>query len=209
MRAKGANTETRAEVVASGTVRVAIIATRKVDEDNCRWIEIATKGKRNGAEFSDVQKLLVSELSLGRNENPLAKVAKSWHRSSTIADNTILGPMDLDGDSAKYFFSTLRQYLHGPFDKPESLAKARITSKLGERECAGITASEHTDDLTRRTASDSKYTLRLHKDAPFGVVTWEHDVTATAGDQVLSTMTTTLKLSDFGKGAKSEMPDSN
>ena len=54
---------------------------------------------------------------------------------------------------------------------------------------------------------DSTYSIRLHKKAPFGVVTWEAEAKVERDGQGLGTMTMKMKVLDFGTDAKSVIPD--
>jgi hypothetical protein len=49
--------------------------------------------------------------------------------------------------------------------------------------------------------------IRVHPDAPFGVVTLEVESKLEQNGQPLATMTTKMTLSGFGKNAKSKIPE--
>jgi hypothetical protein len=47
----------------------------------------------------------------------------------------------------------------------------------------------------------------MHKSAPFGVVTCDCDEKIEADKKTLETITIKMRLSDFGKGVKSSIPE--
>jgi hypothetical protein len=63
------------------------------------------------------------------------------------------------------------------------------------------------DDERRGVVYDRTYTIRLHKSAPFGVVTCECDEKIEADGKTSETIIIKMKLSDSGKGAKSSIPE--
>jgi hypothetical protein len=192
----------------SATQTISSVGMTDVDGQKCRWIEIAVDGKRNDQAFTHVDKLLIPEKFLVKGEEPLTHVLKAWRKHSLIGGgaalelNEVQNPESRDGKYVRG--DTRRQFLHGPFDAPQKLDKALVESKLGKLECEGISAHERTTD---RVTLDSRYVIRLHRDAPFGVVTWEAEMKLDLNGNSLGTMTTKATLSDFGKDAKSAIPE--
>lgn len=185
-----------------GTMTLSSVGTTAVDGQRCRWIEIATEGKRNDEEFTEIDKLLIPEKHLARGQRPLQHVLKVWHQHSQLSDV----PREIkqaDALRAHCLKGGIRHFLHGPFKTEEKLARALVTSKLGKLKCEGIKATEQPDD--GGASLDFTYIIRLHKKAPFGVVTWELKAKLEHNGQTVS-MTTKLTLSDFGKDAKSALP---
>ena len=97
--------------------------------------------------------------------------------------------------------------LHGPFDGPKRLNKVTVDSKLGKLECEGISAQDQTKFQDLKITHDSTYTIRLHQNAPFGVVAWEAKRNVERDGQFVATLTETMNLSDLGKDAKTAIPD--
>lgn len=54
----------------------------------------------------------------------------------------------------------------------------------------------------------ANYLIRRHNDVPFGVVTWRAEMKFEQDERLLTTMTTTVKLLEFGKDAKSRIRES-
>jgi hypothetical protein len=195
------------DITVSGTLKISSVGSREISDEECRLIEIATDGKRNNQAFTDVDKLLIPEKLLTKNGAPIKHIIRAWHKSSTIADGKVLDTQDFDRQTAKYFLPKLTHYLHGPFENPQMLKSTVVESKLGPLECDGILARERGPARFANGTSDTQYTIRIHKDAPFGVVTWEAETKTEDGGKTVGTMTIKLKLSDLGNDAKTAIPD--
>jgi hypothetical protein len=205
--AKGAEPD-GSEVKMTGALTMSSVGTSDVDGQRCRWIEIAYESTANGQPWIEVNKLLIPEKHLGKGKEPLENVVKWWMKHSMVADGTPQQVKDLKGQGAVYV-TRARPMLHGPFQMPEKLDKVPVESKLGKLECEGLVAREKTDDTQSKVSYDSKYTIRLHPDAPFGVVTWQHEMKGLRDGQPQRTVNLELKLADYGKNAKSALPDSD
>jgi len=196
------------ETTISGTVTLSSVGTVDVDGQKCRWIELGTEAKRNNQEFFDVEKLLIPEKRLAKGEDPLSHVLKAWHKHSMINGGAARERPDVqnpDSPGGKQVRGPkLRMFLHEPFDSPRLLGKTSIDSKLGPRECRGISAEEKVEGPA---TFNHKFLIRLHEDAPFGVVTWEVESKLEKDDKLIGTMTTKATLADFGKDAKSRIPE--
>ena len=95
--------------------------------------------------------------------------------------------------------------MHGPYENIEKLEPLFIETKLGKLLCEGIKAHERTDQ--GGALFDSTFTIRLHESAPFGVVAWEGKSKVEQNGKDLGSMTMKLKVKDFGKDAKSGIPE--
>ena len=189
-----------------GTLTLSSVGAAEVDGEACRWIEIDMAAKRDGQPFTVIHKLLIPEKHIGKGKEPLEHVLKAWFKHSMIADGTPRQIEDLKGTGARQL-AALRPFLHGPIKTSEKLDKVAVESKLGKLECEGITAQEKTD-AGGNGSYDSTYTIRLHATAPFGVVTYENTMKVERDGKSQGTMTGKMKLLDFGKDAKSALPDS-
>lgn len=188
-----------------GTLKMSSVGTVDVNGERCRWIEVAIEASANDEPFTQVDKVLIPQKHLAAGKEPLKHVVEAWKKHSMIADGR---PREIEDSAGRVARSleSLRPFLHGPFRKVKKLDKVPITTKLGKLECAGIRASEVVDQ-SRGVTVDTTYTIRLHKKAPFGVVTWEAETTFEKDGDPLGTGTMELKLLDFGKDAKSAIPD--
>lgn len=190
----------------TGKLTVSSVGTEKIEGKTCRWIEIALMFEIDGKQVNSVDKLLLPEESLQKGQEPLKHIYK-LHRQYGEDKEDILKIEDREElqQFSEKANSALGIFLHGPYEKPKPLDKELIDSKLGQRECAGIRAKETTKQ--RDISVDAEYTIRLHPDAPFGVVQWKA-VRKTARDgRPGSTMNQNLTLSGFGTGAKSALTD--
>ncbi len=106
--------------------------------------------------------------------------------------------------------------LAGPAKDAKHLDKLAVESKLGKLACEGVVGS-----IEIQAPDATKFRclmkIRLHPDAPFGLVTSHWAVTFMLTDKSkegarateVGTMEMDLKLVDFGDKAVSEMPDAN
>jgi hypothetical protein len=195
------------DINVSGTLTISSVGSVEASGEQYRMIEVVTDGKRNDQAFTDVDKLLMPERQLTKEGAPISKIKRAWHKSSTIDVGIVFDPLDLDFESAKYFLPKLVDYFHGPFKKPQVLESAVVESKLGKRECDGIRASDRVVYRFAKGIAETQYTIRLHNEAPFGVVTWEAEMKIEDGGKTVGTMTTKLRLSDLGKDAKTAIPE--
>src|SRR5262249_566346 len=96
-------------------------------------------------------------------------------------------------------------YLAGPLQDQKKLDQQLVESKLGALKCEGVTGwIQYTEgDLHTKVT----YETRLHENAPFGVVSGRMQFEVQRDGKVQQTIDGTLKLIDFGKDAKTALPD--
>ena len=82
-----------------------------------------------------------------------------------------------------------------------------VESSLGKLECKGVTGT------TEYTASGREnvvtFTNRLHKKAPFGIVSTVMQFEVSCDGQIQQNIKMGITLSKVGKDAESELPDLN
>ena len=182
-----------------GTLYMSSVGRTTEGEDECRWMEFSFEGTRNGTKYTNISKVLIPEKYLKKGENPLEHMVRGWlTRRGNVREleKPIFGPRYLPA------------WLPGPLEEVEKLEKQVVESKLGKLECEGLTGST-VQQFPREFESQRTFHIRLHKKAPFGVVFFRMDSEATRSAQPQRTTTITLKLSDFGEDADSELPDHN
>jgi len=191
-----------------GDLTMSSVGTTEIEGKQCRWIEIATKAKRNGEAYTLIEKLLIPEEHLAKGKSPLDHIAKAWRQHSQLGD--MPKQIDVSGGAEGYIKSgnIAGPFLHGPFKSENELDAVRIDSKLGELECKGISAFEKIEQQSGVTL-ESNFTIRLHENSPFGVISWVSEVNVQRPGQFLGTMKLELKLVDAGTNAKSAIPDAN
>ena len=203
----GTGTEVAGEVSTfTGTLTLSSVGVSEVDGRKCRWIEIVQDGKakRSGEPYQAVHKLLIQEENLVPGDEPLNHVVKAWYKHSQVGpDARVID--DLQGRGARSLQS-LDFILHGPFESQRELEPVRIESKLGELDCAGISAFDVLD-LGNGVTMESNYIIRRHEKAPFGVVTMEGERRVRRAGEFLGTMTMKMTLIDCGTDAQSILPD--
>jgi hypothetical protein len=96
-------------------------------------------------------------------------------------------------------------YLAGPLLDEKAFNKKLVESKLGARQCEGITGwfDYAADGLDTKVT----YETRLHEKAHFGVVWCRMQFEVTRDGKFQQTIDATLELTDFGTGAETALPD--
>jgi len=188
------------------SLTIRSVGTAEFDGEACRWIETASEIQRNGQPISIIEKLLIPEQHLGKGKSPLAHVRKGWLKISSEFGGNPQPIKDLSAERLRRY-NLFRIDLYGAFKTPKTLDKVIVESKLGKLECEGVTSQEKWS-INPSIIYDFTYVIRLHETAPFGVVS--HETTrATERDGIPGgAMIGTLKLVDFGKDAKSAIPES-
>jgi hypothetical protein len=174
----------------------------QVTEENqrCRWIEVQLDRQRTVGEWkkkeTTVYKVLVPERFLANGQSPLDHLIRGWRRWDDVKPQ----PMN---DPNIIIITELPIILSKTWNDVRHLEKLEIRSKLGSRMCDGIRGTVELS--ARRFHEKWEFENRLHPDSPFGVVTsrWELVPKRRGG----AAMVCELRLIDFGKGAKSAMPD--
>ena len=98
-------------------------------------------------------------------------------------------------------------FIPGPLNDVMELEPKLVDSKLGKQKCKGYTGRLQGKNGT--TTIDTTYESRLHDKAPFGVVMCRIQLTVTRDGKIVRKIVWTYKLADFGKDAKSQLPEHN
>ena len=192
-----------------GTLYMSSVGRTTEGEDNCRWIEISFRGTWTHhkilipEKYVSLHKILIPEKYLKKGENPGEHIVRGWQK---------FGDRDaMEMQEGTFSTAMLSQLLPGPLEIAEKLDKKVVESKLGKLECEGLTGSTVFSWRRRQREAEtqSTYHMRLHKKAPFGVVSARIHSETTIDGQPSRTETITLKLSDFGEDQESELPDHN
>lgn len=170
-----------------GSLWMASVGQAMVKGEACRWIEIRMEEETLNRPLRKTRKVLVPERHLGRGKSPLLHVVRAWFKS---------GDSDAKELDTKNF-GPLQIWLASPLDDVKHLEDEVVLSKLGELPCPGV---KETGKLLDK---EVEFTTRLHSKAPFGVVTYEFRQKTEAGFVTM----TTMKLSDFGDGATSDIAE--
>jgi hypothetical protein len=181
-----------------GSLKLSSVGQTTVEGDACRWLEfrLAEIGKDNKRFL--LVKVLIAEKRLRKGETPIDHVLKAWRGDEN-------GKSDPIRDVKTSLPNSITAFLRGPLIQEKKTPAAPIESALGKLDCEGITG------LIREKQEEETFEIivenRLHKKAPFGVVSSRMQMTAKKGNESLGSAVMTLNLKEFGTGAKSEMPD--
>ena len=140
--------------------------------------------------------MLIAEKNLKPDGHPMKHIIRGWHQEGDKKP-VVLG-VGFGANQMKIF--------PGPLNDVKELESKLVESKLGKQKCKGFTGSLKNKKGT--TTTENIYEYRLHDKAPFGVVTSRMQVTVTRDGKIVSMKVLTLKLADFGKDAKSQLPES-
>ena len=192
------------EVSVSGTLKMTALSTVTVNGETSRWIELVVRAKQNDDSFSHVDKLLVPESDLAAGKDPLQHLQKMW-RQNPETTGEVRDFKDFSGPRAR-LLSSLRPLLHGPSKDAIQLESIPIDStKGGMLNCDGITYASKSDESG--TSITSNYTVRLHDQVPFGVVSYSADRSISRDDNALSVVTMRLILAGYGSDGVTVLPN--
>jgi hypothetical protein len=178
----------------TGTMTMASVGKAREGAEACRWIEFTVKLKDSGAEHILIRKLLIPEKYLKKGENPTEHVVRGWAK------------YDNEGvERAVPVHGRWPAYLAGPLQDERKLDKRLVESKLGALRCEGVTGwiQYKEGDLHTKVTFET----RLHDKAPFGVVSSRMQFQVKRDGKVQQTIDATAKLTDFGRDAKTALPD--
>jgi hypothetical protein len=179
-----------------GTVTLTMASVGKTFEgpEPCRWIEFKVQLKEIGPEQVLIRKLLIPEKYLKKGENPTEHVVRGWAKFN-----------DEDVASAVPVHGRWPAYLAGALQDEKKLDQQLVENKLGALTCEGETGwiQYKEGDVHFKVTFET----RLHEKAPFGVVSCRMQFEMKRDGKVLQTVDATAKLGDFGKDAKTVLPD--
>jgi hypothetical protein len=181
-----------------GTGTLTVSSVGKVEEDGkpCRWIEIEMAMKIGELERTVIAKILIPEAELKAGKKPF--------------DNRVRGWINMRGDVKaleQKDFGPLPAFFAGPLDNSKKLDAAEVESKaLGKLKCEGVSGSVTYED---RRKNEVSIETRLHKSAPFGVVSSSFDLKSERNGVLSAEVEMKLTLKTVGKDAKSKLPDNN
>src|SRR5262245_2835245 len=178
----------------TGTITMASVGKAVEGSEPCRWIEFKVQLKDIGPEQILIRKLLNPEKFLKKGENATAHVVRGWAKFN---DEAVERAVPVHG--------RWPAYLAGPLQDEKKLDEQLVESKLGALKCEGVTGwiKYKEGDLHTKVMFET----RLHEKAPFGVVSTRMQFGVKRDGKVQQTIDATAKLSDFGKDAKTALPD--
>jgi hypothetical protein len=178
----------------TGTLTMASVGKAVESSEPCRWIEFKVCLKDVGPEQILIRKLLIPEKYLRKGENPTEHVVRGWAKFN---DDAVERAVPVHG--------RWPAYLAGPLQDEKKLDKRLVETKLGALQCDGVTGwiQYREGDVHMKVTFEA----RLHETAPFGVISCRMQFEMNREGQVLQTVDATAKLVDFGKDAKTALPD--
>jgi len=188
----------------AGSLKISSVGTETVGGTKCRWIEIESVSKRDKSEpRTSIWKLLIPEKHLHRGETPHEHIVRAWAKRGNRPAREI--------DKSR--LEVLLMFLTGPPKASKTLKPKIIETKAGKLKCAGLAGELYTEvpegGAGTKAAMSATVETRLHKKAPFGVAWCKFDIVADnpRTGKLIERTAITLKLSDEGTGAVSELTD--
>ncbi len=186
------------EMKISGTLAVSSVGRSKVDDKNCRWIEIVMTMSFRGMERTTIAKILVPEDELGAGKNPIANIKKGWLKRGD-GEATAIKPDD------KKSLGPLPVFFPGPLSDVKKLGSAKIKTGLGTLDCQGISGTRNIKQGT--TELHVQYETRMTDKSPYGIASGNFKVKETRNGMERPSTTMEFTLKEIGKNAKSTLPD--
>src|SRR5262245_12546429 len=178
----------------TGTMTMASVGKATEGTEACRWIEFKVQLKDIGPEQILIRKLLIPEKRLKKGENGTEHVVRGWAKFNNE-----------DVERAVPVHGRWPAYLAGPLRDEKKLEQQLVESKLGALMCEGVTGwMEYKEGDVHMKVT---FETRLHEKAPFGVVSCRMQFEMKRDGKVQQTVDATAKLVDFGKDAKTALPD--
>ena len=136
-------------------------------------------------------KLLIPEKDLAKGKDPLTHVLKAYKGSSA----SYLQELDLKG-AGKKEIESMDEFFHAPLEKITKLPAATVEIDKKKSKCDGLKGENKSDNFTFRTET------RLHKEAPFGVVTYKYEKERRTNGKFQMMRTMEWRLLESGKDAR-------
>ncbi|MHC4401542.1 MAG: hypothetical protein ACYTG0_17860 [Planctomycetota bacterium] len=199
-----------AEMEGKGSIRMASIGRATEKDEPCRWIEVSfdvAEMKVKGGDMPErpkrpkiIVKVLIPERHLKAGQPMLDHAIRGWTRQGNLEPRELKDPKNFND-------GPLPVVLAPPLKDVKRLDEVVIEGKLGKLSCAGVTGRAEYDagNATMHVEIEN----RLHRKAPFGVVTSRWKIEGKEDGKTMAKMTFDFRLGDFGDGAKSELPDQN
>ncbi len=200
IKGEGIKSDGTVSVTIDGTQTLRSVGKKMVDKQPCRWIELESElnfAPTGGGtqKFSELIKLLIPEKDLAQGKDPRDHVLKAY--KGTSAEN--LQELDLKG-AGKREIESLDEIFHAPLTKITKLPAATVKIDKKNWACKGLQGENKSDKVIFRTET------RLHKEAPFGVVTYKYEKERRTNGKFQMKRTMEWKLVESGKDAKSAAP---
>jgi hypothetical protein len=186
----------------TGWLRISSVGKTTEAGEPCRWIEIENSYKTDVGERRQIEKLLVPEKYLTEGEAPAEHIVRGWFQFDHLPAEGKPAPLSLLEGRPHSRGSAY--YLCGPSADAVQLSPAAVACKLGEPLCAGRKGSHTVKIQNGDQTADVHFTfeVRMHDDAPFGVVSYQQAVTGPDGREAMQKFV----LDDFGPTAVSRLP---
>jgi hypothetical protein len=190
---------------ATGSLTILSVGSETVDDRKCRWIEIqgTIKQENRTEEEQFTLKLLIPEKHLKKGGNPGTNILRGWRKIGRGEKEGNVRKLDVsDSGSLSWVIDGL---LAGPSKETKKIEPKTIDFQSGRLQCSGLTGPfvyfVKSEDKKREI--HGSMTTRFHERVPFGVASLEVETKEPSGDFIEMSFI----LNEFGKQAKSRLPD--
>ena len=185
----------------TGWFRISSVGKTTESGEPCRWIEIENSYKTDVGDRRWTEKLLIPEKYLAAGQAPAEHIARGYFQFDHLPREGKPAPLSLlDG---KPHTRGAAYYLCGPSADAVELPAAPVACKLGEPRCPGRqgTCLIKLHNGAQTVEASCAIEVRTHDEAPFGVVMYQHSITAPDGREAMMK----LVLDDFCPTARSRL----
>lgn len=193
----------------SGTMKLKSVGTVKEKGKTYRWLEIEMRGEQNGMKQHTILKALIGEKELKPGAKGELEILRGWQqntRGDTKMDPKELSAAELGGRGplAMFFGTRLK-------DQKTVKQTKTIAYQKGELKIASAVAGDVQIELNENAPKDFKQSMRQtiwkHKSIPTGTAAIEMQMEISRQDKLLAKFKMVFNVQDFGKDAKSALPD--
>lgn len=202
---KGSKSDANDNEEFAGTISVASVGQKTVNEEKCRWIEIAMTLKQRGQTRTITAKMLITETDLGEGKLPLGNIKQAWLRTR---NGDVVKIEDIHSRRG----GPIPAFLPGPLSKITKLPPAAVQTEAGKFQCSGLTGKTEYEqgNENRMDRFEVDYRIRRSDKVPFGVVTAKITIREFVRKMRLDdTITLDLKLKSIDRNATSAIADKN
>lgn len=193
----------------SGTMKLKSVGTVTENGEKYRWIEIDSQMEVMGMKQRSVMKALAREKDFKADAKGPVKILRGWQqnqRGDTKMEAKKLTDEELSPTGQMSF-------LFGPKLKREKTIKSKKTIEYQKGKLEIATAS--TGEMEIKTSPNApaefkqkgKLTIWMHKAVPTGTAAMQMQMETLRKEMKISNMKMTISVQDYGKGAKSALPE--
>lgn len=193
----------------SGTMKLKSVGTETVNGEAYRWLELDFEGSSNEMKTRTLMKVLVREKDFKDKAARGMTIERGWQLNAFGDKKPMVKELS---DSEKSPDGPMSFLFRCSMKKPIAIKKAKtIDYQKGRLKLETATSGELDVNFQQNQPKDYSSTFRQtiwkHKSVPTGTAALELQMEVRQKDKVVVKMTMLFTVQDYGKGAKSALPD--